>query len=137
MILYLDTSVALRVLLREPGVLDAWDRWESVSSSELLRVEARRTLDRLRIVGSLRDDEVAELHDELAQIEEGIGFIDLDRRVLTRAAGPMPTVVKTLDAIHLASASLLAELSPDEVVFATHDHQQSLAARALGFRCVD
>ena len=48
----------------------------------------------------------------------------------------MPTVVKTLDAIHLASAMFLAERSSEEVVFATHDRQQSLAARALGFRCV-
>ncbi|MCU0723319.1 MAG: hypothetical protein MUC63_06855 [Planctomycetes bacterium] len=47
----------------------------------------------------------------------------------------MPTVVKTLDALHLASAMLFRENRAEEVVFATHDGRQSLAARALGFRC--
>ncbi len=105
-------------------------------SSRLLRAEARRTLDRIRIVHSLPDAKVAALHEKLAHVERTIKFVDLDRSVLAAAAGPMPTVVKTLDAIHLASAKLLAEHASDEVVFATHDRQQSLAARALGFRCV-
>ena len=45
----------------------------------------------------------------------------------------MPTVVKTLDAIHLATALLLAEPGGEPIVFATHDVGQAIAARALGF----
>jgi hypothetical protein len=45
----------------------------------------------------------------------------------------MPTAVKTLDAIHLASALLLRERRTPALVFATHDPQQLRAARALGF----
>jgi predicted nucleic acid-binding protein len=48
------------------------------------------------------------------------------RRVLTRAAGPMPTVVGSLDAIHLATA-----LEPGFVLL-THDKQLARAARASG-----
>jgi hypothetical protein len=45
----------------------------------------------------------------------------------------MPTVVRTLDALHLASALLLREQQNEAPLFATHDVQQSVAARALGF----
>ena len=137
MIVYVDTSVVLKVLLRQPGALRNWDRWSEAFSSELLKVEARRVIDRLRLGMHLDDEGVARAHEELVGIERAIGFIEVNRRVLSRAAGPMPTAVKTLDAIHLASALLLAERRPKPPRFATHDHQQSLAARALGFRGVD
>ena len=58
------------------------------------------------------------------------------RPVLQRAQLPMATVVKTLDAIHLASALLLRERRSVTAVFATHDPQQARGARALGFECV-
>jgi hypothetical protein len=48
----------------------------------------------------------------------------------------MATVVKTLDALHLASAMLLRERHGLTLVFATHDPQQARAARGLGFECV-
>ena len=48
----------------------------------------------------------------------------------------MATAVKTLDALHLASALLSQERRGVALVFATHDAQQATAARALGFECV-
>ena len=48
----------------------------------------------------------------------------------------MPTVVKTLDAIHLASALLFAQYREAGLVFGTHDRGQATAARALGFMVV-
>ena len=45
----------------------------------------------------------------------------------------MPTFVKTLDAIHLASALLLAERRAGGLVFGTYDLRQATAARVLGF----
>src|SRR5437763_16227937 len=53
-----------------------------------------------------------------------------------RAALPMATPVKTLDALHLASALLWRERRAAELSFATHDPQQARAARALGFDCI-
>jgi hypothetical protein len=49
MTVYLDTSVVLRVLFREPNPLDMWGKWEKAVSSSLWRVEALRTVDRLRL----------------------------------------------------------------------------------------
>ena len=69
-------------------------------------------------------------------MERSIGWIGLTKPVLRRASMPMPTVVKTLDAVHLASALLFQEDRGEPLVFATHDAQQATAARALGFECV-
>ena len=136
MIVYLDTSTVLRVLLRQPNRLPVWGRWERAYASELLGVEARRVIDRLRLETALDDAGVADVHDMLTRIEAAIGSIPLTRPVLQRAALPMATVVKTLDAIHLASALLLRERRAITPVFATHDPQQARAARALGFECL-
>jgi len=135
-ILYLDSSTVLRVLLRQPKPLGVWRRWERAYASELLGVEARRVIDRLRLEGALDDTGVADAHEVLARIEEAIGSIPLTRPVLRRAALPMATVVRTVDAIHLASALLLRERRAVPLIFATHDPQQARGARALGFDCV-
>jgi hypothetical protein len=72
----------------------------------------------------------------LARIERAVAGIRLTRLVLGRAALPMSTPVKTLDALHLASALLWRERRDADLVFATHDPRQARAARALGFECV-
>lgn len=136
MIVYLDTSVLLRVLLGQRPVLPTWGRWERAYSSELAGVEARRVIDRLRLDGALDDGGVAIAQERLAQLEAGIGRIGLTRVVLRRASLPMATAVKTLDALHLASALLFQERRAVPLTFATHDAQQALAARALGFACI-
>ena len=136
MIVYLDASVVLRILLRQPKRLAAWGRWEAAYSSELLGIETRRVIDRLRVQAALNDHELADVHQDLTRIERAIGAIPLTRPVLHRAALPMPTAVKTLDAIHLASALLLREHRTTSLTFATHDPQQLRAARALGFECL-
>jgi predicted nucleic acid-binding protein len=136
MIVYLDASVVLRILLRQPKRLAVWGRWEAAYSSELLGIESRRVIDRLRVQAALNDHELADVHHDLTRIERAIGAIPLTRPVLHRAALPMPTAVKTLDAIHLASALLLRERRTTSLTFATHDPQQLRAARALGFECL-
>lgn len=136
MTLYLDTSTVLRVVLGQAAPLAMWGKWDEACASELLGVEARRVLDRLRLAGVLDDDQVGAFHGALARIERSVDGIRLTRLVLARAALPMATPVKTLDALHLASALLWRERRNPDVIFATHDPQQARAARALGFHCV-
>ena len=136
MTVYLDTSTVLRVLLRQARPLSIWGRWERAYTSEILGLEARRAIDRLRLEAALDDARVATAHESLRRLERTIGKVALTRAVLQRAALPMPTVVKTLDAVHLASALLLSERRHVALTFATHDDQQAVAARALGFECV-
>ena len=133
MIAYLDTSVVLRVVFRQHPIWAGWGSWDEAWSSELMGVEARRTVDRLRLEQALDDEGVARSHESLAHIERAVGCIRLTRPVLRRTALPMATAVKTLDAIHLSSALLFAERQRAQPVFVTHDEGQGTAARALGF----
>jgi len=135
-IVYLDTSTVLRVLLAQPGRLAIWGDWSEAFASEILGVEVRRVLDRLRLKAALDDEDTATLQGELARVESALGTVSLTRTVLHPASLPMATPVKTLDAIHLASAMLLREHRGDRPLFATHDARQAIAARALGFECV-
>jgi len=132
MIVYLDTSAVLRPLLGQKHALD-WVGWKSAYSSEILGLEARRVIDRLRLASALDDTGVMDAHRELGRIEQYLGTVQLTRPVLRRAAMAMPTAVKTLDAIHLTSAIVLAEKLNTSVTFATHDIRQATAAYALGF----
>jgi hypothetical protein len=124
------------VVHSQPEPLGKWGKWEAACASELLGVEARRVLDRLRLEGTLDDDQVGTFQAALARVERTIDGIRLTRLVLGRAALPMATPVKTLDALHLASALLWRERRSQDLIFATHDPQQARAARALGFECV-
>jgi hypothetical protein len=92
-----------------------------------------RTIDRARIRSGLDDEEVAERRAAILEHIEAFDLIRLDSRVLERAAEPFPTVVGSLDAIHLASAVLARRDVPD-LTLATHDVQLATAARAVGFR---
>jgi O-succinylbenzoate synthase len=66
-------------------------------------------------------------------IERTIRRIRLSRSIVMEASKSMPTVVKTLDSVHLASAILIRQWREVDLHFATHDAQQATAARALGF----
>ena len=130
---YLDTSVILRKLLGEPGALKEWGHWDEGCTSELARVESMRVLDRLRLQGSLDDGEVAEKMSLLREVLETADLITLDSAILERASRSYPTVVGTLDAIHLASALLYLEHENGKLLFMTHDRRLGTAAQALGF----
>ena len=136
MIVYLDTSVVLRILFGEPDRLQEWGAWEIGYSSELLRVEARRTIDRLRLGSALDDEGVASSRQQLDTIESGLGFMAVTKAVLHRASLPMATAVRTLDALHVVSALLVKERRGVDVIFATHDNSQATGARAMGLKVI-
>ena len=89
--------------------------------------------DRLRLDGLYDDAQVARATEELVAIERTIRRIRLSRSIVMEASKSMPTAVRTLDAVHLASAVLIRQWRGIDLQFATHDAQQAVAARALGF----
>jgi predicted nucleic acid-binding protein len=131
---YLDTSALLRKLLNRPDAYPHWGRWDAAYTSALTRVEASRTLDRLRLQNLLSDTEIAEVFESLAGYLERIGDVPVSKAVLRRASQPFPTVIKTLDAIHLATAILWQDQHLKPLAFLTHDAGLGTAARALGFK---
>lgn len=133
MSIYLDASVALRKLQREAGSLASWGRWERAYSSELLRVEVLRSIDRNRLKGALTDDDVAELVAKAHAIFDAIELVELSPSVLSRASQAFLTPLGTLDALHLATALRLVESGAMELTFLTHDTELATAARSMNF----
>ncbi|MDQ3033697.1 MAG: type II toxin-antitoxin system VapC family toxin [Myxococcota bacterium] len=135
MIAYVDTSVVLRIVLGEPGALAEWRKIRTAISSELLRVEALRTIDRARIRLGLSDAEISARRADVLAVIEGLELVPLGPELLARAADPFPTLLRTLDALHLASAVRVQSVRPT-LVFATHDLELAIAARAIGLRVI-
>lgn len=130
---YVDSSVLLRVVLGERGRLRIWSKIENPVSSELIRLECLRTIDRARTRLGLPDVEVSRHRAEVLETIEAFDLIELDSSVLERASEPFPTTMGSLDAIHLASA-LLARPEFDDLALATHDGELATAGRAVGFQ---
>jgi uncharacterized protein len=129
---YIDSSVLLRVILGEPDQLPSWRGIDVAVSSELIRVECLRTIDRARISFQLPDEAVSRHRADTLEAIESMNLVPLATPVMERAAEPFPTSIGMLDALHLASALLVRDRY-DRLLFATHDLTLGIAARAMGF----
>ena len=136
MIAYLDTSVLLRLVLREPGAFEELTSCAGLVASELLAVESLRTLDRLRLQGALSTEEAAFRRAEVMVWLEAVDLVLLRPPILARASDPYPTPLGTLDALHLATALVWRERMRQPLVMATHDHGLAVGARAYGMEVV-
>ena len=88
-------------------------------SSTLMRVELARTVAR----------RAPQLSLSAAAVSDGFELLDISLEVLSIAATLPPATLRTLDAIHLATASLLrAELT----AFVSYDERLLVAAAAFG-----
>jgi predicted nucleic acid-binding protein len=133
---YLDTSALLRLVLREPGALTEVRSSEVLVASELIAVESYRTIDRLRLNGSLSTVEAADRIAAIGVWLEAIDLVLLRPAVLGRAGEPLPTPLGTLDAIHLATALVWRERLGQPLVIATHDAALAAGARAFRFEVI-
>jgi predicted nucleic acid-binding protein len=115
---YLDSSVLLRVIFKESAVLKEFRDISHAVSSDLLRVECLRTIDRILFF----------------EFQKNIELIPVTREILTRASQPFPTSLGSLDAIHLASCILYRERIAGDVLMCTHDQALHRAASALGLQ---
>lgn len=130
---YIDTSALLRIVLREPGALDELRTYDGLVSSELIGVESARTIDRLRLQGSLTTEEAAARVRTVNEWLEAIDLVLVQPPVLSRASEPMPMALGTLDALHLATALIWRDRIGSLPTLATHDTALGLAAQAFGF----
>lgn len=124
---YIDMSVAGRILLGHSPAAIAWFAQavgdeDLLVTSRLLRTELTRLVRR----EGLGLDRRREIVDRLATIP-------VDHGTLAAAEAIVPHV-KTLDAIHLASA---LHSGLDDLVIVSHDHNMSNVARELGFEVFD
>ncbi|MGH7882448.1 MAG: type II toxin-antitoxin system VapC family toxin [Candidatus Dormibacteraceae bacterium] len=119
-IVYIDTSAFLKLVVAEPESSEfrAWLRGREWTSSVLLRIEAER--------GASRHTEAA-LHSTRKWLER-INLIRLSSQIVDMARRVEPPSLRTLDAIHLATA---LHLGRDLVSMVTYDRKLAEAARAL------
>jgi uncharacterized protein len=121
--LYLDSSAFVKLAVEEPETAalrkHLAERDARRVSSALLRTESLRAV---RHLGT----------DALATVREGLRRVDLvaiDDRILDAAGTLEPRVLRTLDAIHLATAMALGD---DLELIVTYDERMAEAARLLG-----
>ncbi|HUE85420.1 MAG TPA: PIN domain-containing protein [Vicinamibacterales bacterium] len=129
---YVDASAVLRILFAEtPAVpLVVGDR---VVSSQLVEVETFRAVDRERLLGSLDDRQTAMKRKELGELLARLDVAPIDRVVIERAKNSFAVNVRALDAIHVATAEILAaEAGGEPLEFWTHDERQATAAISRG-----
>jgi len=122
---YVDASAIVKLVVDEvgsPGMIRWYVESERVASSRIGIIEARRAAAR-------RPHDPA----HLVQVLAGFEILEVDARVMELASTVGPPGLRTLDAIHLASAS---DLIPEIDAFVTYDDRLAAAARALGLPVV-
>ncbi len=128
---YLDSSVLLRhILLGEEPIRHALE-FPRVVSSELIEIECRRVLHRCRLAGELTDETLAVARERLDEVLAGIDLLEMSRQIKQRAMDPFPVNVRTLDALHVATALLVGEDAGGVALF-SHDEGMNRCARSLG-----
>ncbi len=136
---YMDTSVLLKRYLEESGTAGARRllRRYRVVSSAIAPVEAISALWRRRAAGDVADVDLQAILGRLTEDRSHWEFVDLTADVLDRAEQVIQrTGVRTLDAVHLASAlTIQAENGRRRPTqFVTSDARQRDAAVGLGLR---
>jgi hypothetical protein len=130
---YVDASALLRVLFCEPGLTVGLAAGDHAASSVAVEVEAFRAVDRERLMGNLDDAETALKRKELTELLATLDLVPIDAMIIARAKSPFSVNVRALDAIHVATAEVLAaEASGEPLEFWTHDGRQATAAMSRG-----
>jgi predicted nucleic acid-binding protein len=117
---YLDASALVRLAIDEPetnAVRTFIGQFDQVATSRIGLVETRRVVK--RVGGDMT---------RASEVLASVGPIELDAAIAASAAAVDPSTLKTLDAIHLASALALYAVD----AFVTYDERLAVAARAAG-----
>lgn len=122
-----ERSLAVRESLRGADL---------VLSSTLTLIECDRVLIRAVSTGGLAEAMAAERRARLAQAADHWVIFELEPEVVERARRPFPNEpIRTLDAIHLATAAVGKSLVGDLALLSLDDRVRR-AARPMGFRVV-
>jgi hypothetical protein len=119
---YVDSSALVKLIVEEAGsptLRPFLDAFPILASSRIATVEVTRAAGR----------HLAPAMDRASEVLDSLLLVELDAAVADRAERIAPDTLRSLDAIHLASAMALAE---DVEVFVTYDERLAAAARALG-----
>jgi uncharacterized protein len=132
---YFDTSVLVKRYVREPGSRRAREllRRHRFLSCAIVPVEALSALSRRKAAGDLDQRSFAAIVSGMRADRAHWELVELGASVLGRAEEVVQAAgVRTLDALHIASALAFQELSGVHVPFITADERQRDAAQQMG-----
>jgi predicted nucleic acid-binding protein len=133
--LYAESSAVLAWLLDEPGGAGVRQRLteaEITVASDLTLIECDRVLLRAAAVGELTEADAADRRAHLVTAAARWHVLRISGEIVDRARRPFPgDPIRTLDAIHLASALLARSVVPGLALLSLDDRVRA-AARKLG-----
>jgi predicted nucleic acid-binding protein len=121
-LLYLDSSAIVKLVVREPetpALRELLRAWPERVSSVIARIEVPRAARNVSATAVRRAGAVV----------ARLGLVELGDEVIERAAGLNPPILRTLDAIHLATALSLGE---EVGSFCAYDPRLADAAASAG-----
>jgi len=134
--LYAESSAVLAWLLeQEHGelVADTLGQAALIIASDLSLIECDRVLIRAVVLGELHESDADQRQARLTAVSTRWTLLALDEEIIERARRPFPSEpVRTLDAIHLASA-LTARKAVSDLAMLSLDGRVRRAADSLGF----
>ena len=134
--LYVESSAALAWLLEQEHaelVADTLAQAELVIASDLTLIECDRVLIRAVMLDELQESDAVHRQARLNAVSTRWVLLALDEEIIERARRPFPAEpVRTLDAIHLASA-LTARKAMSDLAMLSLDSRVRKAADRLGF----
>lgn len=122
---FLETSALVKLIRTEAesdALRDALSPGHTVLASALVLAELPRVV--ARYPAGTEDME------RVAALLAALDLLEVDRGLLSSAAGFPPSSLRTLDAIHLAAAASIRE---ELEAFVTYDHRLAAAASTAGF----
>ena len=133
MTLYAESSAVLAWLLDQAhGDLAAarLARADRVIASDITLIECDRVLTRAIALDELSESEAIQRQTRLNAVAARWTLLSLDEEIIERARRPFPSEpIRTLDAIHLASALTARKAVPDLQVLSLDDRIRKAAAR--------
>ena len=136
---YFDTSTYLKIFVKESGSAQArkLTKKHRIISSAILSVECFSALSRKKHTGELKSGELNTLTQKIRESLTHIEIIRLTDEVLIKAEQVVvSSPVRSLDALHIASALIFQQALQVPLTFVTSDHRQMEAAQAHGFATV-
>jgi hypothetical protein len=121
---YLDSSALAKLVIREPeshALRTFLKRAQLMATSAISETELRRAVARV----------APGAHDAAPRVLSVVAQMEVSREVLAAASRVEPAQLRTLDAIHLATA---LEIASELDTFITYDRKLSDAAVAAGLR---
>lgn len=127
-LLYADTSALVKLAVDEAetaAVRAELNRYDAVATSVVTEVELSRAVLRAREQGTTALDDVA-----VMAITASLVLIELTPAIRRAAAELHPATVRSLDAIHIATAAALGS----DAALLTYDRRMQDAAASLGLQ---